>query len=95
MFALVNDTAIFQTMNFRKRPDLQIVSAAITLNAKTTLKDVQRLYPKAVSRIETVLVEKGHVQMVSLGAFKEYADEWWILMFDGDKLIEVQMYSPC
>jgi hypothetical protein len=95
-FDLVKDTAIFTSLNLRQRPDLEIVSPAITLSAKTTLEDVRKLFPKAVSRIQTVIgPEKKPVQIIDLGASKEYADEFWVFLFDGNKLIQVDMYSDC
>jgi hypothetical protein len=96
MFFLVKDTAIFQNIDFRKRPDLEVVSPAITLNAKTTLEDVRKLFPKAVSKVRVANPENpGTERLVDLGASEILADEWWILLFEGDKLIQVEMYSPC
>jgi hypothetical protein len=96
MFYLVKDKAIFQNIDFRKRPDLEIESVAITLNGKTTLQDIQKLFPRAVSNIRTMNSPRGsNMRFVAIGASKEIADEWWNLTFDGDKLVNVEMYSPC
>jgi hypothetical protein len=96
MFYLVKGMAIFQNINFRTRPDLELKTPVITLNAKTTLKDVQKLFPKAVSKIRKVNdSDLGDLQIVNIGASKELADEWWILSFEGDELVSVEMFSPC
>lgn len=96
MYYLVKDTAIFQNIDFRGRPDLEIVSPAITLNGKTTLQDVQKLFPKSSSKFRTYRDAGGEwVQFFSVGASKAYADEYWNFIFDGDKLIGVEMYSGC
>lgn len=96
MFFLVKDTAIFQNIDFRKRPDLELKTSAITLNAKTTLSDVQALFPNAVRKIRTVEApDLAHLRLVDIGASKEFTDEWWILFFNGDKLVSVELYSPC
>jgi hypothetical protein len=96
MFFLVKEKAIFQNIDFRKRPDLELKTSAITLNAKTTLSDVQALFPNAVRKIRTVEApDLAHLRLVDLGASKEFADEWWILCFNGDKLVSVELYSPC
>jgi hypothetical protein len=96
MFYLVKNKAIFQNLDFRRRPDLEITSPAITLNAKTTLQEIQKLFPKAVSKIRTVEDPSlPGLRLVDIGASKQYADEWWILIFDGNKLVSVEMYAPC
>ncbi len=96
MFFLVKDTAIFRIIDFRKPPDLELGAPSITLNAKTTLSDVQKIFPKAVGKIRTIdNAEGGHLRLVDLGASKEIEDEWWIFCFDGDKLVSVEMYGPC
>jgi hypothetical protein len=96
MFFLVKDTAIFRIIDFKKRPDLELKAPLITLHAKTTLPDVQKIFPKAVSKIRTIdNPEGGHLRLVDIGASKEIEDEWWILCFDGDKLVSVEMYGPC
>lgn len=96
MFFLVNDTAIFQNIDFRKRSDLELQTPPITLNGKTTLSDIKGLFPKAVSKIRTVdSQDHSQLRQVDIGASKEFSDEWWILFFDGDKLIRVEMYEPC
>ena len=96
VFYLVKDTAIFQSINFRKRPDLELKTPAITINAETTLADIQKLFPKAVSNIRTVNSSYGdNLQLIDIGASKEFADEWWILFFDGDKLVSIEMFGAC
>lgn len=96
MFCLVKDTAIFQNINFRKRADLELKTPAITLNAKTTLTDIQKLFPKAVRKIRTVNdPDSANLRLVDIAASKEFSDEWWILLFDGDKLVSVERYGPC
>jgi hypothetical protein len=96
MFYLVKGMAIFQNINFRTRPDLELKTPVITLNARTTLKDVQKLFPKAVSKIRKVNdSDLEDLQIVNIGASKELADEWWILSFEGDELVSVEMYAPC
>jgi hypothetical protein len=96
MFFLVKDTAIFQNIDFRKRPDLELKTAAITLNAKTTLPDIQKLFPKAVGNIKTAnSPDRVNLRLVNIGASKELSDEWWIFFFDGDKLVNIEMYRPC
>ncbi len=96
MFFLVNDTAIFRIIDFRKRPDLELKAPLITLHAKTTLSDVQKIFPKAVGKIRTIdNAGGGHLRLVDIGASKEIEDEWWILCFDGDKLVSVEMYAHC
>jgi hypothetical protein len=96
MFYLVKNKAIFQNLDFRRRPDLEITSPAITLNSKTTLQEIQKLFPRAVSKIRTVEDSNfPSLRLVYIGTSKEYADEWWILAFDGDKLVSVEMYAPC
>lgn len=96
MFFLVKDTAIFQNIDFRKRPDLELKSPAITLSAKTTLQDIQKLFPKAVSEIKMFTSQdSAHLQMVDIEASKEFVDGRWILYFDGDKLVSIEMYGPC
>lgn len=95
MFFLVNDTAIFQNIDFRKRPDLEINTPAITLNSKTTLQDIKKFFPNAVSKIRTIDGPDRHLRLVDIGASKIFEDAWWILLFEGDKLVIVEMYSPC
>jgi len=96
VFDLVNDTAIFQHLDFRTRPDLRLECPAITLDSKTSLQEVEKLFPRAVHRMTTVNVQgSGPLRSIDLGASKQYADEWWILFFDGDKLVRVDMYAPC
>lgn len=96
MFYLVNDTAIFQQIDFRTRPDVELKTPAITLNGKTTLQEVKRLYPKAVSKIRSTEDPKtSHLRLVELGEASAIMDEWWILFFEGDKLVMVELFSPC
>jgi hypothetical protein len=96
MFYLVKDSAIFQNIDFRKRPDLELKTPAITLNSKTTLEDVKKLFPKAVSKIRTIEgSDLPQLHLVDIGASKPYEDEWWILFFDGDKLVKAELYAPC
>jgi hypothetical protein len=96
MFFLVKDTAIFEHIDFRRRPDLEIETSAITLNVNTTLQDIQKLFPKAVSKLRSD-DQPGLPQLrsVDINGSKLNADEWWILLFDGNKLVSVQMYGPC
>lgn len=96
MFYLVNDTAIFQQIDFRVRPDVELKTPAITLNGKTTLQEVKKLFPKAVGKIRSIEDSNTrHLRLVDLGASSQIADEWWILSFDGNKLVMVELYSPC
>jgi hypothetical protein len=96
LFYLVKDTAIFQNIDFKKRPDLELETPAITLSDKTTLRDVKALFPKAVSKIRTVDSPNiGHLRLVDISASKQYTDGWWILAFDGDILVRVEMFGPC
>lgn len=96
MFYLVRNKAIFQSLDFRRRPDLEITSPTITLNAQTTLQEVQKLFPRAVSKIRTVEDPSlPSLRLVDIGASKQFADKWWILTFDGNKLVSVEMYAPC
>jgi hypothetical protein len=95
-FILVKDTAIFQNIDFRKRADLELKTPAITLNAKTTLPDIEELFPKAVGKIRTVdSQDRADLRLVDIGASKEFSDERWILFFEGEKLVSVEMYGPC
>lgn len=96
MFFLVNDSARIGVIDFRRRPDLELASPAITLNGKTTLDDIQKLFPKAVSKIRTIDTPGfNNLRMIDIGASKAYVDEWWILGFEGDKLVRVELYSSC
>jgi hypothetical protein len=95
-FILVKDTAIFQNIDFRRRADLELKTPAITLNARTTLPEIKKLFPKAVSKIRTVdSPDRANLRLVDIGASKEFSDEWWILFFEGEKLVSVEMYGPC
>jgi hypothetical protein len=96
MFFLVNDSARIGNIDFRRRPNLELTSPAITLNGKTTLDDIRRLFPKAVSKIRKIDSPGfNNLRMIDIGASKAYADEWWILGFEGDKLVSVALYSSC
>jgi len=96
LFYLVNDTAVFREIDFRRRPDLALKTPAITLNNKTTLEEVQKLYPKSVSKIRTIESSAYlDLQLVDVGASKAYEDAWWILFFKDKKLVMVEMYMPC
>jgi hypothetical protein len=95
MFYLVNDTAIFQNIDFRKRPDLELETPAITLNSKTTLQEIQKLYPKAVSAISTIKYYHVPARFINLSPAKDYVDDYWILFFEGDRLIAVELGSDC
>ena len=96
MFYLQNDTAMFQYIDFNERPDLELKTPAITLNGRTTLQEVQKLYPKAVSKIRMIEDPASlHLRLVDIGAGAPIEDAWWILFFDGEKLVQVELFSPC
>lgn len=96
MFYLVNDSARFQCIDFRKQPDLELKTPAITLNGETTLEDMQKLFPKSVRKIRSIEDPSSpHLRFMDLGASAPITDEWWILSFDGNKLVMVELYSPC
>jgi hypothetical protein len=96
MFYLVNDTVRFQRIDFRNQPNLELKTPAITLNGETTLQDMQRLFPKAMSKIRSIEDPSArHLRFVDLGASAPVTDEWWILSFDGNKLVMVELYSHC
>lgn len=96
MFYLVKDSAIFQKVNFQSSPDFELTAPALTLNKNTTLAEVEKLFPNAVRKIRTIDNAEGRaMRWVSLGPSKTIADDFWILEFDGEKLVSVEMYSPC
>jgi hypothetical protein len=96
LFYKLGDTAVFQTINFRRGNDLELTSPAITLNNKTTLEDVQKLFPKAVSKIRTLNSDEfGPLRLVAFGASKEIVEVWWILYFADGKLVLAEMFSDC
>lgn len=96
LFFLLNDTAVYQNLNFRRRPDLELQTPAITLNHNTTLGDVKKLFPRSASKTRILnSKEFGTLTLVDIGASKEYTDEWWILFFAEGKLVMAEMFSPC
>jgi hypothetical protein len=95
MFYIVNDTANFQKIDFRESPDFELHTPAITLNSKTTLQDIQKLYPRAVSAISPIKYYHVPARFINLSPAKEYVDQYWILFFEGDKLIAVEMGEDC
>jgi hypothetical protein len=95
MFYILNDTANFQKIDFRGRPDLELETPAIILNSKTTLQEIQKLYPRAVSTISTIKYYHVPARFINLSPAKDYVDDYWILFFEGDRLIAVEMGSDC
>jgi len=96
MFFLVNDTAIFQNIDFRSSPDLELTSPAIKLNRHTTLTEIQRLYPKAASKIKVAdYIEGSTLQFVTLEVSRLFLDARWCLYFEHDKLVKVELYMQC
>jgi hypothetical protein len=96
-FELYGDTIVLSSMNFKDSPNLYLKIGKLLLNHQTTLKDIEKIYPKAVKF-------KGHIDVHQLGNFtsvylkisqNQLADSSWILFFNKEKLIRIDHFIPC
>jgi hypothetical protein len=96
-FELYGDTIVLSSMNFKDSPNLYLKIGNLILNHQTTLKDIEKTYPKAVKF-------KGQMDVHQLGNLttiylqigqNSLSDSSWILFFDKERLIRIDHSIPC
>ena len=96
VFEVFGDTMVLTTINFKNNPKINVNTPLITLNYKTTLKDLEKLFPNSVKdKYPLDTYNLGKVTAVSLRTSKNYIDYSWLLFFIDDKLIGIQYWTPC
>ena len=96
VFEVFGDTIVLTTINFKNNPKINVKTTLITLNFKTTLKDLENIFPNAVKdKYPLDHYDLGKVTAVSLRTSKNYTDDSWLLFFIDDKLIDIQYWTPC
>ena len=96
VFEVFGDTIVLTTINFKNNRKINVNTPLITLNYKTTLKDLENIFPTAVKdKYPLDHYELGKVTAVSLRTSKNYSDDSWILLFIDNKLISIQYWTPC
>lgn len=94
---LFGDTLVLSTLNFKTSPNLFLQSGKLILNHKTTLQDIEKIYPKAVKfKGETDIYQLGKFTSINLKTFKNSTIEArWILYFEKNRLIRIDYWMPC
>ena len=96
VFEVFGDTIVLTTINFKNNPKINVKTPLITLNFKTTLKDLENIFPNAVKdKYPLDHYELGKVTTVNLRTSKNYSDDSWLLFFIDNKLISIQYWTPC
>lgn len=90
------DTAVVSSINFRHNPKLELQTPIITLSHSTTLAEVAKHFPNAVKNRNWVnYSRKGRRQVVSLETGEVPSDYSWMLVFAGEKLESIALYTSC
>ena len=96
VFEIFGDTIVLTNINFKNNPKINVNTPSITLNYKTTLKDLENIFPNAVKdKYPLDHYELGKVTTVNLRTSKNYTDDSLLLFFINDKLISIQYWTPC
>lgn len=97
VFELCGDTIVPRVFNFESTPQLFLKYGELFLNSKTTLKEIEKIYPKAVKfQYLTDIYEEGKFVTLSLRVTKgKNIDASWLLFFEKGKLIRIDYWMPC
>ncbi|OON68692.1 hypothetical protein [Hymenobacter sp. CRA2] len=91
---LYGDTAVVTSLDVRKGGGLQ--AGGLRLDRTTTLAELGRAFPRAVSRQSTEQDDVlGEVQMVSLDVAPPPTDDHWRLLFKDGRLVRIDYFMPC
>ncbi|GAB2474049.1 hypothetical protein GCM10011375_24960 [Hymenobacter qilianensis] len=90
------DTAVITSINFRQNPALELTTPTLTLNSKTTLAELAKIYPLAVKNQGELDVHRvGKRTQVSLAMSKIMSEESWLLLFDKGLLVKILWTMQC
>ena len=96
IFEVYGNKIVLSNIIFRDNPNIEVNTPLIILSQKTTLKDLEKLFPNSVKdKYPLVAYNLGKVTAVSLRTSKNYSDDSWLLFFIDDKLIGIQYLTPC
>lgn len=96
VFEVFGDTVALTTINFKNNPKIELVTPLITLNQKTTLKDLEKLFPNAVKEKQPLNdFYAGEVTAINIRPSKEASDDYCMLYIIDDKLISIHYWTPC
>jgi hypothetical protein len=96
-FELYGDTVVLSSMNFKDSPNLYLKIGKLILNHQTTLKDIEKIYPKSVKFKSQINVYKlGNLTSIYLQVGQNsLSDSSWVLFFDNERLIRIDHSMPC
>lgn len=93
---IYGDSTVITSLNFNKNHDLFVNAPRITLNHKTTLSDLQTLFPSAVKDKRQVDIYRfGMAIAIELRTAKDPTDDAWLLFFSDGNLIRMDYWMPC
>ncbi|MBC8084943.1 MAG: hypothetical protein H7Z21_17235 [Hymenobacter sp.] len=90
------DRAVIRTIDFQRQPKLTLQAGSIRLSHSTTLAELARSFPVAVSKQSSLNVHGlGKMTAVSLATGQRSSDDSWLLLFKGSKLVRIDYWMPC
>ena len=93
---MYGDTVVITSLNFKESHKLFTKSDRIILNHKTTLNDLEKLFPTAVkNRREVDVFRLGNVMTIQLRTGPDPSDDRWLLFFRAGNLIRMDFWMPC
>ena len=95
-FEIYGDNTVVSTLDFKSNHALEFTTQNFRLDHNTTLRELQKIFPNAVkSKYELNVVKLGKTVTVNLPISKRTSNYSWLLFFKNEKLVRIDLYTPC
>ena len=93
---IYGDTAVFTSLNFQGKTEIELSTPKIILNRTTTLKKLEKIFPVATKNKREVLIKDiGKTICVYLYTSEDSSSDYWCLYFLEGTLVRVDYWIPC
>ena len=94
-FESTNTQAVISSIDLESGR-ISLVSPKITLDKSVTFEKIKKLFPKAATEAEELIItNKSKVLSIKLATTHKNSDDGWLLFFKAGKLVQVDYWIAC